>query len=188
MTFGVGVEGPSDKHFWDKVLHKHFKGHLFDVCNMKNRDKLIRETPRLLNQFQNMRYAAGFILVDMDDDRCVTAVINHFDTAIKATRTKCRLERFLHLCVAMKEIESWYLADEDAIKKVVPQSEYTVPADTGKHSKGTLKSIVKQTLGKSASFNEIDFAKRIAPAFSPKRARGHSKSFGYFWSILEKIA
>ena len=64
MTFGVGVEGPSDKHFWDKVLHKHFKGHSFDVCNMKNRDKLIRETPRLLNQFQNMRYAAGFILVD----------------------------------------------------------------------------------------------------------------------------
>ncbi len=40
---GVGVEGPSDLQFWHKVLHKHFRGHKFDVRNMKNRDKLIRE-------------------------------------------------------------------------------------------------------------------------------------------------
>jgi hypothetical protein len=72
MTFGIGVEGPSDKHFWDKVLHKHFRKHSFDVRSMKNRDKLIRETPRLMDQFRSLRYQAGFILVDKDDDPCVS--------------------------------------------------------------------------------------------------------------------
>lgn len=52
MTFGVGVEGPSDFQFWHKVLHKHFRGCRFDVRNMKNRDKLIRETPKLLETFR----------------------------------------------------------------------------------------------------------------------------------------
>lgn len=186
MTFGVGVEGPSDKHFWDKVLHKHFRGHSFDVCNMKNRDKLIRETPRLLNQFQDMHYDAGFILVDMDDDRCVSTVIDLFDDSIKATRIPPKDARFLHLCLAVKEIESWYLADQEAIQKVIPGSDYTAPADTGSLSKGKLKALIKQTLGKHASFNEVDFAKNIAPAFSPKRALKQSKSFTYFWSILEQ--
>lgn len=187
MTFGIGVEGPSDKHFWEKVLHKHFKGHSFDVCNMKNRDKLIRETPRLLNQFRKMHYDAGFILVDMDEDRCISTVINYFDAAIKTTRRDPRQDRFLHLCVAIKEIESWYLADQDAIHRAIPGVSYLVPHDTGRSSKGTLKTLVKQTLGKNATFNEIDFAKRMAPAFNPKRARNHSKSFTYFWSILEKL-
>ena len=53
MTFGVGVEGPSDYQFWHKVLHKHFRGCRFDVRNMKNRDKLIRETPKLLDRLED---------------------------------------------------------------------------------------------------------------------------------------
>lgn len=56
MTFGVGVEGPSDYQFWHKVLHKHFRRCRFDVRNMKNRDKLIRETPKLLDTFRDCRF------------------------------------------------------------------------------------------------------------------------------------
>ena len=37
MRIGVGVEGPSDLAFWDKVLHKHFPGVRFDIRNMKDR-------------------------------------------------------------------------------------------------------------------------------------------------------
>ena len=84
MTFGVGVEGPSDFQFWHKVLHKHFRGCRFDVRNMKNRDKLIRETPKLLETFRDCHYAAGFILVDLDDDPCLGSVMNLFDAAVKA--------------------------------------------------------------------------------------------------------
>ena len=40
MTVGVGVEGPSDRDFWDKVLHKNFPVVRFDVRNMKNKERL----------------------------------------------------------------------------------------------------------------------------------------------------
>ena len=119
--------------------------------------------------------------VAMDENRCVASVIGHFDTAIKALRTNPRSDRFLHLCVAVREIESWYLADEEAIHKVIPDVVYAAPPDTGSQTKGTLKALVKKTLGKNASFNEIDFAKHIAPAFNPKRAKTRSKSFACFW-------
>jgi len=121
MTFGLGVEGPSDYQFWHKVLHKHFRGCRFDVRNMKNRDKLIRETPKLLETFRDCHYAAGFILVDLDDDPCVASALGLFDAAIRdVARVPDKNSRFLHVCIAIKELESWYLADADAINAVIP--------------------------------------------------------------------
>jgi hypothetical protein len=182
----VGVEGPSDFQFWHKVLHKHFRGCRFDVRNMKNRDKLIRETPKLLETFQDSHYAAGFILVDMDNDPCLSSVLSLFDVAINtAARLPDKSSRFLHICIAREEIESWYLADEDAIKAVIPGCTWRAPTDTSWVSKGKLRALVKNHLGRNASFNEIDFAKTIAPKFDPGRARAHSTSFCYFWELVE---
>lgn len=188
MTFGIGVEGPSDKHFWDKVLHKHFRSHRFDVRNMKNRDKLIRETPRLLDQFRSLRYQAGFILVDKDDDPCVSSVVGLFDEQIRKMRESEKAGRFLHVCVAIRDLEAWYLADEEAINKVIREAAYQAPTDTRNLSKGKLRKLYKQTLGQNASFNEIDFAKKVGPAFSPSRAREHSASFRYFWETMSQSA
>ena len=39
MRIGVGVEGASDRVFWDKVLRKHFSGVHFDIRNMKSRER-----------------------------------------------------------------------------------------------------------------------------------------------------
>ena len=187
MTFGVGVEGPSDYQFWHKVLHKHFRGSRFDVRNMKNRDKLIRETPKLLETFQDCHYAGGFILVDMDDDPCLPYVFELFETAIrKAARLPDKSARFIHICVSIKEVESWYLADADAINALLPGSEWRPPPDTKSIAKGKLRALIKNTLGRNATFNTIDFAKKIAPKFQPARARSHSASFGYFWDVLEQ--
>ncbi|MDD5199458.1 MAG: DUF4276 family protein [Terrimicrobiaceae bacterium] len=187
MTIGVGVEGPSDYQFWDKVLHKHFRGHRFDVRNMKNRDKLIRETPRLIESFCDCHYAAGFTLVDMDDDPCVTAVLELFDDAVRAVaRVGERAARSFHVCVAIKEIESWFLADAAAIQSVMPGCEWAGPEDTRSVAKGRLRRLYKTHFGQHASFNEIAFAKDIAPKFSPARAQPHSTSFRYFWGTLEQ--
>ena len=189
MTFGVGVEGPSDFQFWHKVLHKHFRGCRFDVRNMKNRDKLIRETPKLLDTFRDCHYAAGFILVDLDDDPCLGSVFGLFDAAIRtAARIPDKRARFLHVCIAIEELESWYLADADAINAVIPGCTWSAPTDTSSVAKGNLRSLVRTHLGKNASFNEIDFAKTIAPKFDPSRARSHSASFRYFWELVESKA
>jgi hypothetical protein len=181
MTFGVGVEGPSDLQFWHKVLHKHFRGCRFDVRNMKNREKLIRETPKLLDTFRDCHYTAGFILVDQDDDPCLGSVLALFDAAIRtAARLPDKNSRFLHVCIAIEEIESWYLADADAT--------WSAPADTSSVAKGKVCSLVRNHLGRNASFNEINFAKTIAPKFDPGRARPHSESFRYFWELVESRA
>ena len=186
MTFGVGVEGPSDFQFWDKVLHKYFRGCQFDVRNMKNRDKLIRETPRLLESFRDSHYAGGFILVDLDDDPCIVSVLDLFDaTARQAARQGERAGRYLHVCVAIKETESWYLADTDAIQALIPGTKWQAPADTGKVDKGKLRALMRSRFGKHTAFNELAFAKDIAPKFSPQRAWPHSASFRYFWGTLE---
>ena len=189
MTFGVGVEGPSDYHFWDKVLHKHFRHCRFDVRNMKNRDKLIRETPKLLDTFRDCHYTAGFILVDFDDGPCLGSLLDLFEAAIKtAARLHDKSARFLHVCIAIEEIESWYLADADAINAVIPGCTWSAPTDTSSFAKGKLRSLVKNHLGRNASFNEIDFAKTIAPKFDLSRARPHSASFRYFWELMESKA
>lgn len=189
MTFGVGVEGPSDFQFWHKVLHKHFRGCRFDVRNMKNRDKLIRETPKLLDTFRDCHYAAGFILVDLDKDPCLGSVLGLFDEAIRAAaKLPDKKARFLHVCIAIEEVESWYLADADAINAVIPGCTWSAPTDTSSLAKSNLRSLIRNHLGKNAGFNEIDFAKTIAPKFDPTRARSHSASFRYFWELMESKA
>jgi hypothetical protein len=99
MKFGLGVEGPSDLAFWDKVLHKHFPGCRFDIRNMKNRVKLIRATPILYESFKDLHYQAGFILVDRDDDPCATAVLDLFDSTLHPILRKPVAERFLFICM-----------------------------------------------------------------------------------------
>ncbi len=189
MTIGVGVEGPSDFQFWNKVLPKNFRGCRFDIRNMKNRDKLIRESPKLLDTFRDCHYSAGFILVDMDDDPCLEGIFELFEESIRtAARLPDKSTRFLHVCIAIKEIESWYLADEVAINGVIPNCGWTAPPDTSSVAKGKVRSLVKNHLGKNAGFNEIAFAKSIAPKFDPIRARPHSLSFAYFWGLMETKA
>ena len=186
MTIGLGVEGPSDFKFWNKVLHKHFRGHRFDIRNMKTREKLIRETPTLFEEFRSNGYATGIILVDMDDDPCITSVIALFNSDIVAMmRDVPRDERYLHLCVAIKEIESWYLADAEAINAVIAGCSWQTPQDTHRVSKGRVRTLIKEQCGRRASFNEITFAQDMAPKFDPQRARSYSASFRYFWEILE---
>jgi hypothetical protein len=186
MNIGVGVEGPSDFQFWNKVLHKHFRGCRFDVRNMKNRDKLIRETPKLLATFRDCHYAAGFILVDLDDDLCLEKVFGLFEEGVRrVARHADKRGRFLHVCIAIKELESWYLADSAAINAVIPSCAWTASADTSSVAKGKVRMLVRNHLGRNTSFNEIDFAKSIAPKFDPNRARAYSASFRYFWELVE---
>lgn len=188
-TIGVGVEGPSDLQFWNKVLPKHFPHWRFDVRMMKNRDKLIRETPKLLDTFRSLHYRAGFILVDLDDDPCVTHIVSLFDPVIQQHRKNFeRDSRFLHICVTKKELEAWFLADAQAIHAVIQGSDYQAPADTSTYGKGKLRRHIRAMEGRRAAFNEIAFARDIAPKFSPNRARKCSNSFEYFWGILEHFA
>ena len=185
MRIGVGVEGPSDRVFWDKVLHKYFPGVRFDIHNMKSKEKLIRETPHLLDVFRSLRYAAGFILVDRDKDPCVAAVLQRFDEVSREEARKPADERYLSVCVAIRGLEAWLLADAAAIKALLPKASYTVPRETGCLNPGKiLRELRHQQYGQSPTSNKRDFAERMARRFDPAAAEPHSASFTYFWSRL----
>lgn len=189
MRIGVGVEGPSDLAFWEKVLHKHLRGTRFDIRNMKNCDKLIREAPQLLDSFRDLHYEAGFLLLDYDKvfrviGSCPAEVLQRFDTRVREEATKAPSERYLFVCVAVRGLEAWYLADGEAIGQALPDVTYAASPETGSIDAGTtLKTLWRQQYG-NVAFNKIDFAKRIAPRFKPDSACAHSASFTHFWARI----
>lgn len=187
---GVGVEGPSDKAFWDSVLHREFKnrGFLFDVRNMDHREKLIRDTPKLHADFREAGYHAGFILIDRDDEPCVTEVLNLFDAATRQTARNHVDQRDMFVCVAIRELESWFLAEEAAIRSVLGNAGYSAPLATDTPGgKAKLIKVLKHARGNHAGYNEISFAREMAKTFSPANARLHSPSFNYFWGKMELV-
>jgi hypothetical protein len=186
MKVGVGVEGPSDRKFWDKVLHKHFRNVTFDIRNMKDRQKLIRETPRLLQFFRDAHYDAGIILVDRNDSLCVTEVISEFEEQIRSEARKQVQVRYLHICVAIRELEAWFLADAEAVNAVLPNVNCKPSNETGSlNAERILRDLWKKQYPNTA-FNKIDFAGKIAPKFKPEEARAHSRSFEYFWARISR--
>ena len=184
MIIGVGVEGPADRAFWDKVLHKHFRTMKFDVRSMNGREKLIRQSPQLLDTFRDAHYTAGFILVDGDDLLCPSMVLQEFDKQIQVESRRPLDQRFLFICVAIRELEAWLLADQDAVCSVLSSANYKAPDDTSTlNADKILKELWRKQYGNSA-FNKIDFARSIAQKFSPASASLHSPSFQYFWGRL----
>ncbi len=183
-TIGVGVEGPSDSRFWVKTLHRCFGAGAvrFKVQNMSNRHGLIQKAGRLLGMFRGLHYAAGILILDQDKDPCVTDLRNLFDEAVRTELTKPLAERYLHLCVARREIESWYLADSDAITAILPSAQYDLPKDTSVWGKGKLRELCKSA---GIGYNELAFAEQIAPKFNAQRARPYSESLRVAWERIE---
>ncbi len=185
IRIGVGVEGPSDKKFWSRFLHRTFPGRGFDVRSMRGRPKLIRDAPRLLDTFRDTRRAAGIIILDLDDNPCVGDVRELFDQRVKSEFQRPLEDRYLHLCVAMRDLESWFLADYEALREGLPAANYKLPGDTRVWGSAKLKELWKQQYGgRSVAFNKIDFANRIAPVFSVERAREHSASLRIGWERI----
>ena len=185
MRIGVGVEGPSDRAFWDKVLHKHFPGVRFDIRNMKSKEKLIRQTPHLLDNFRSLHYAAGFILVDREKDPCIAAILQRLDEVSREEARRPADERYLFVCVAIRGFEAWLLADAAAIKTLLPRASYTAPSDTASlNPRKKLKALWQQQYGRNSTPNKRNFAESMAPLFDPEPAGQYSASFTYFWSRL----
>lgn len=181
-TIGVGVEGPSDQRFWKKLLHRTFPGYGFDVHNMSNRPKLIRESGRLLDSFRDAHYPAGIIVLDQDKNPCATDLSGLFDQTVRTELRRPIDERYLFLCIANRKIESWYLADAEAVQGVLPSVRYDMPNDTSIWGKRKLGELCRN---RGMPYNEILFAEQIAPRFSVDRAMQYSESLAIGWSRVK---
>lgn len=181
-TIGVGVEGPSDLRFWRKYLHRTFADRRFDVRNMSGRPRLIKQAPRLLDAFRSLRYRAGIIILDLDKNPCVSDLIAQFDEPVQCELRRPLADRYLHICVAVRKIESWFLADREAVTAVLPGAEYEVSCYTNKWGKRKLGELCRNI---GLRYNELWFAEEIAPEFCATRAMTHSSSLALAW---ERIA
>ena len=188
MKIGVIVEGPSDKKFWDRILHKFTEDMWFDVRVLKNKQQAIRNTPRMVDMFRSAGMDHVIVLVDRDDDACPIAVREQFDDSIKPELERDRSERYCHLAVAERNLESWLISSANAIGLLFPNCDYECPSETGSKRPGkVLKSLWESKYG-GASFNKIEFANLVATEFDPCDAAEHSKSFARFGAITSITA
>ena len=188
IRIGIGVEGPSDYTFWNKVLHRHFadSGVLFRISAMHGRSKLIRGAADLLGAFASAGCAAVFLLVDKDKDPCMTSVYDEFPDEFRNRLRDGSRQPPCCLCIADRELESWYLADEEAMREALGLADYSAAAGGGKIAgKGKLEKLLIEHASLGAAFNEIAFAKQIGALFRPENAARNSASFAYFWEKLE---
>ncbi len=115
----------------------------------------------------------------------MTAVYEEFaDEFRKRLRDGTRQPPYC-LCVADRELESWYLADEEAMREVLGLAGYSAATGGGKIAgKGKLEKLLIEHASVGAAFNEIAFAKQIGALFRPENAAKNSASFAYFWDKL----
>lgn len=156
---------------------------MFDVRAVKGRTQLERKAASLIDNFRNFHYPLSIILVDRDSDPCVAATVEAFDgETVTAARAPIG-QRDVLICVAVVELESWYLADEEAIRQLMPDVEYSAPPETGSGSaEARLRRLWPESGEKGyPGGGKIELARAVARAFNPDRAKQHSASFAYFW-------
>ena len=184
---GVAVEGISDRGFWSKLLHREFQGSLFRVGKMGSRDKLIRKAPMLHDAYRKAKYTGGLFIIDLDKNPCVEELRDLFDEETRKELKKPLAERFLHLGVANRKIESWYLADFEAVQAVIPSADYDLADYSCNWGKKKLGELWSAEHGRNATFNAEDFGLRIASVFSVERARKVSPSLHVAWERIENL-
>ena len=129
IRIGIGVEGPSDKAFWEKVLHRSFPGCLFNIVNLSGRIPLARTAPDVAEGFRNSGHAAAFFLLDADKLPCPSAVLDLFEKDfLKEAQRRPVARRFAQIAVAFRELESWVLADDACVRELLGCSDYKAPA------------------------------------------------------------
>lgn len=185
---GVAVEGPSDLRFWRKVLHRCLGQHGligFDVHNMSGRARLVRDADRLLDVFRGAGYSAGLLVLDLDKNPCVENLRGQFSERVQGELRATGDNRYLHLAVAVRKLESWYLADPNAIRAAIPTTDYAgIGYDSG-WGKTTLGEVCEQA---GTRYNALLFAEQIAPYYSPERASELSESMRLAWDRIMHAA
>ncbi len=186
IRIGIGVEGPSDKAFWEKVLHRSFPGCLFNIATLSGRTTLARIAPDVAEGFRNSGHAAAFFLLDADKMLCASSVLGLFDESFRAEAFRQPApSRFAHIAVAIRELESWVLADEKCISELFDCPGYKAPDRKDKPAgKAKFLRLCRDRNATLGGLDDRELAGRAGSRFNPAHARKHSTSFDYFWNRL----
>ena len=87
--------------------------------------------------------------------------------------------------ITAAKIESWYLADDEAIRSVIRGVEYDANDYDPRWAKKKLGDLHAEV---GTVYNSIDFGARIATEFDPQRAAERSDSFRIAWDRISIAA
>ncbi len=142
---------------------------------------LIKRASDRLNNFRNARYEAGIILLDADREPCVTAIRSKFSVECRVEFQLGRDLRFLHLVVAKKKLESWLLADTDAVRQSSGNSYYSAVEET---STANYDHTIRELYG---DISKVALAGKLSSRFDPPRGSSNSESFSYYTNLLNRL-
>jgi hypothetical protein len=185
---GVVVEGPCDLVFWQRLLHRIFARHDygFDVRSLKGTSRVIQQAPQLTDDFYKAGYHSAFFILDADKSPCPREVLARFDVDfLEEIRRNRPAERFAHVFIAFREIESWILADENCVRHLLDFPGYAAPEEqSSPGGKARLLRICREHGAFPVGMQDLEFARQAAALFDPLRVKAHSPSFTHFGERL----
>jgi hypothetical protein len=166
------IEGNDDERFFKEVLKPVLEKRYDSIIPYQYASQRSEKTQNFLNSIIAMK-ASYIIITDINSSPCVT----HRKTALKAKKIKHKLIEESNICVAIKEIESWYLAglNTAALKKIGISYHYK--------STDTLTKEQFDRLMPDKFRWRISFMMEILKHFQLDVAKQNNRSFKYF---LEK--
>lgn len=159
---------------------------------------LLNQLPKLLQGYgaawRNTEVEAAVIVVCDLDDRCLKAFRGELDAVL----AKCRPAPTTRFCIAVKELESWYLGDFTGLRKAYPRLSEKLPKrhpDETQH--GTWEFLADMVLkgganslrsrgGPGIGDQKHQWAKQICPVLAIEGNR--SPSFQYFCRAVRGLA
>ena len=153
---------------------------------MKGGDQVIQQAPELANDFRKAGYHSAIFIVDADKAPCPTTTLARFDPKfLSDSRGQPAANRFVHIFVAVRELESWVMADEDCMRLLLEFPDYQAPnADAQPAGKGKLLRLCREHGASASGMQDHEFARQAASRFDPMRASERSPSFAHFWGRL----
>ncbi len=161
VRLGMVVEGRSDCEFLEKKRPWfNQQGFALTIHQARDRSRLIRKARRRLEILQQKGCQKVFFFIDQDRDECPPATAKLL--------TDVAREKDAIVCVVARELEAWFLADQEAVTKATGQRFKRRPTDRIPDPKETLKNLFYKKRKKFLT--EPEMVRALCPHFSFERA------------------
>ncbi len=179
VSLGIVVEGDSDRDFFNFFKEKKpswFNERGFRIAiiiRTEGRPRLIRKARRHLENLRLKGCQKVLFFIDQHKDECPPATADRLRDIAK--------EDDVLVCVVARALEAWFLADQEAIKRVTGQQFGDLPTDDIDQPKEILKKLFRKRIRFPT---EEKMVRALCPHFSFERAAEGNKSARRFLKKL----
>jgi hypothetical protein len=164
VPIGLVVPGRCEKLVLPATITREFPGKVSTYIDAKGDANVNSDAAKFARLLKDKGLEPVF-LRDLDDFACRTALLKSFSKPVKKES----------VVIAVPCLESWYLADEEAINAVLSRLpkhfQAVADSDTWKDPEGEIKRLLALNKNpQGAQYNKVAFATSIKDHFSLQRA------------------